>query len=607
MPFGGIDRPALGVSLLKSRLAEQGFKSDIAYFNIRFAEIVGLPFYGNLSNMAEFDQEDGIPNTAMAGEWLFSQYFYGNDEDRAQAYINAVLKKGISDRTLKNLLHVRSLIPGFLEECLNRVDWHAYAMVGFTTTFEQNLASLSLARLVKQHYPHLFIAFGGANCESVMGLQMAKEFPFIDAVCTGEGDETVPEMVKALSEGRSLKDVKGLAWRDGAGNLIDNGPPDVINDLDKLEPPNFDDYFDQLMESSAGRSMGVWLQMEASRGCWWGAKSHCTFCGLNGRTMAYRRKNPERLLKELRYLVQRYNLRNISFVDNILDYDGYTTFVPELAQSKESLRIFFEIKSNLRKDQVKLLADAGIVDVQPGIESLSTPVLRLMGKGVSALQNIAFMKWAKQYGVRAFWNILYGFPKETAEEYENQLIRLKAITHLEAPASVSRIRLDRFSPNHTKAAQFGFKNVTPLKPYKYLYPFDEESLSNLCYFFDYEYQDERDPNSYVSDTSRFWLEWMQVKNPGELKHFCAPDGTGKILDTRFNRKIDEVPLNRYQNAIYCLCDQPTSFTNIMSTLRKKFPEREFEKEKIKTFLNYMLENRLMVKEDNSYLSVAIQQ
>ena len=44
------------------------------------------------------------------------------------------------------------------------------------------------------------------------------------------------------------------------------------------------------------------LLFETSRGCWWGAKSHCTFCGLNGETMAFRSKSPRRALDELEQL-----------------------------------------------------------------------------------------------------------------------------------------------------------------------------------------------------------------------------------------------------------------------------------------------------------------
>ena len=108
------------------------------------------------------------------------------------------------------------------------------------------------------------------------------------------------------------------------------------------------------------------------------------------------------------------------------------------------LRICYEIKANLTKEQVRLLAQAGIRDVQPGIESLSTPLLRLMKKGCSRLQNIQLLKWCRELGVRPIWNILWGFPGEDPAEYSEMAAMMPALSHLQPPMSAAKLRLDRF-------------------------------------------------------------------------------------------------------------------------------------------------------------------
>ena len=75
------------------------------------------------------------------------------------------------------------------------------------------------------------------------------------------------------------------------------------------------------------------------------------------------------------------------------------------------------MKANLTREQVRLLADAGVRHIQPGIESLSDHVLALMKKGVTGLRNVQLLKWCKEYGIEVDWNILYGFPGETREDY----------------------------------------------------------------------------------------------------------------------------------------------------------------------------------------------
>lgn len=606
MPFGGIDRPALGVSMLKSNLEARGVACDIAYFNVQFAQVIGLDMYEMISNSGHYHEET-IPYTRLVGEWLFSQHVYGQDGLNAQKYVKEILSLRISDGLVERLVNLRAVIGQFLQDCFEQIDWEAYQFIGFTTTFEQNLASVALAQMVKAHYPHLFVTFGGGNCEGQMGVTLAEQYPFIDAVCTGEGDVALPELLDALGNGRSPADVIGFVWRDQERNLIDNGRPDVVQDLDSLPIPNFDDYFIQVDALDMREPINPIIVMEASRGCWWGAKSHCTFCGLNAITMTYRRKSSERVLEEISILVDRYQRKKIAFVDNILDYSALKSYVITLSEQDHDLDIFCETKSNLRKDQIALLSAAGIREVQPGIESFDTKTLKLMQKGVTGMQNVAFLKWAQQFGVGAYWNILYGFPGETAEGYAHQLEVMQRITHLNIPSTVGKIRLDRFSPNFTQSEAYGFSQVRPLAAYYHIYPFDEDTLSRLCYFFDYDYQDGRNPHGYTRQLALFWHRWKKVKIPGTLTHETFDDGTSEIRDTRFNRRLDTFTLDKYQTAVYKVCDKPHTITNLMGTLRQKFPERVFEEEKVIDFLQSMWVNYFMVREGDTYLSLALPQ
>src|SRR5260370_24175623 len=191
----------------------------------------------------------------------------------------------------------------------------------------------------------------------------------------------------------------------------------MLRDLDALAVPDFGDYFAGLEQSTGGSNVVPTLLFETSRGCWWGAKSHCTFCGLNGGAMAFRSKSARRALEELEYLVQRWRIENVEAVDNILDMKYFRDVLPALAEWKWPLQLFYEVKSNLSREQVHLLRDAGVRRIQPGIESLNDHILKLMKKGTTALRNIQLLKWCQEYGVTAEWSMLYGFPGETRPAY----------------------------------------------------------------------------------------------------------------------------------------------------------------------------------------------
>jgi coproporphyrinogen III oxidase-like Fe-S oxidoreductase len=93
----------------------------------------------------------------------------------------------------------------------------------------------------------------------------------------------------------------------------------------------------------------------------------------------------------------------------------------EEAAQRRDYKFFYEVKSNPRREQIRLLAAGGIRRIQPGIESLNTHILKLMRKGVTAIKNVRLIKWAFYYGIGIAWNLLLGFPGETQEDYERQL------------------------------------------------------------------------------------------------------------------------------------------------------------------------------------------
>jgi ribosomal peptide maturation radical SAM protein 1 len=169
--------------------------------------------------------------------------------------------------------------------------------------------------------------------------------------------------------------------------------------------------------------------LETSRGCWWGAVSHCTFCGLNGNSMAFRSKSAARVVAEIRELERRHAIVRFETVDNILDMAYFRSTLPLLAADGVERQLFYEVKANLKRHQIAQLREAGVTWLQPGIESLHSNVLRLMGKGVEGWQNVQLLKWCRQYGVRLSWSILWGFPGEEDAWYEQMAPWLEKLEH----------------------------------------------------------------------------------------------------------------------------------------------------------------------------------
>ena len=180
--------------------------------------------------------------------------------------------------------------------------------------------------------------------------------------------------------------------------------------------------------------------------------------------MAFRSKSPDRVVEEIAELRERYGVPTFSVVDDILDMRYFKSVLPMLTEARLGADFFWEVKANLTAEHVRQLRDAGVVFIQPGIESLNDHVLDLMRKGTTGFRNIELLKWCKEYGVKPLWNLLYGFPGETASDYAETVELIEAIWHLDPPTGYGPIRLDRFSPYHAEPEAFGMENIRPDGP-----------------------------------------------------------------------------------------------------------------------------------------------
>ncbi len=410
MPFMDDRRPSLQVGLLKAVARARGFPARTFHANLDFAAGLGVDLYRSLADR----------HRRQLGEWLFSVAAFGSAAPDPQArfldlYAGEIARAMDLDpgRLRERLLHIRQHdVPAYLDALLDGYPWAGFRVVGFTSTFQQNTASIALARRLKARYPDLLTVFGGANFDGTMGTELMRTADCIDMAVIGEGDEAFPQLLDTLAEDGDLRAVPGLARRVD-GEVVTGRPTRLTQRLDDLPVPDYEEYFQhaeelELLPRTARRT--VHLPLETARGCWWGMKHHCTFCGLNAETMQFRAKSAERVLAEMAYQTRRYHSFRFEAVDNILDMRYLRTLFPALVESDTSYDIFYEVKANLSRGQLKLLADAGVTHIQPGLESLSSSVLRLMRKGVTAAQNINLLRWAQYYGIEVSWNLLWGFP-----------------------------------------------------------------------------------------------------------------------------------------------------------------------------------------------------
>jgi ribosomal peptide maturation radical SAM protein 1 len=590
LPFADFQRPVIGASLLQAGLHKLGFKSHIEYFNLDFAEVIGPETYQLLASE--------LPPSCLAGEWFFADIVFGDKIPDAGDYLAKILSRYLATPAAQiAILEARKARSLFIDSCVARLVELQARVVGFPTSFHQTCACLAVAQRLKATANPPVVIFGGANCESEMGVQLIRSFSWIDYVATAEADLSFPRLIAGILNDAERTPVPGIVGRDE-----EMSDPERIKEMDELPIPDYSDFFDRVRRSSLGDSLHPVALIETSRGCWWGAKQHCTFCGLNGEAMSFRSKSVLRCFQEFASVSETYQTKRIDCVDNILDTRYIRSLFPLLSSGDLSLELFYEVKANLTYDQLELMRAGGVCGIQPGIENFSDQVLRLMKKGCTGFQNIQLLRWCRELGIEVVWNILAGFPGESPAEYNRQAELVPLLTHLMPPAGCTPIRLDRFSPFHMNPTDFGFERVRPAAAYYYVFPLERRELARLAYFFEFDYADGRDPNAYLNHLRKEISNWWSVQGDAEKPRLDArPHEDGLLIeDTRGIAMKHRDLISGVPAQLYLACD----IARNAATLARSFSE-EMSESAVRAILDGFVDAKTMIRIDDHYLSLAV--
>ena len=351
MPFSDIERPSLALGLLKAALSRDGLSADVIYANLLFAERVGI----HASSLPL-----RIWATSLIGEWVFAGAAFPDFSPPDDRYLEECLvpfarlytdgDPSLLARALKcELRRLREAASAFVDQVARDLLAKKPKIIACTSTFSQQLSSLALLHRVRELEPEVVTLIGGANVEGSMGATVLRTFPWIDAICSGEGDETIVSLCRLLTK-KGRAGLKGPLPEGIITQFVVNHPTETVRatvtDLDALPIPDYDDYFESLTKFSESDRLLFHhvLPMETSRGCWWADEHACTFCGLNRGRQNYRTKKPERTLSEMDVLASRYGLRQFVMSDNVMPPNYLVSLFPEFERLQALYRIFYEIR-----------------------------------------------------------------------------------------------------------------------------------------------------------------------------------------------------------------------------------------------------------------------
>ncbi|MDD5033105.1 MAG: radical SAM protein [Candidatus Pacebacteria bacterium] len=239
----------------------------------------------------------------------------------------------------------------------------------------------------------------------------------VDIVVMGEGENTLIELLEALNKKSSLKNVKGLGYKDESGNVFVNEKRELIQDLDKLPmPARHLVPIEKYRPSPHHYKELPMTTMIVSRGCPFG----CLFCASrNVWGKNYRNRSVEKVVEEIKFLIKKYGIKNINFWDDLwgLKDEWTRNFCNKIISEKIKISWSCERRvDTVNFETLKLMKKAGCYSIFYGVESLDQECLNNINKGITVKQAEEAMRLTREAGIEVRANFIIGLPGDTPEK-----------------------------------------------------------------------------------------------------------------------------------------------------------------------------------------------
>jgi len=311
--------------------------------------------------------------------------------------------------------HIVDLYCQKPDELLEITNNSEQPIVGVTAQAHSVLKALDIIRQVKEGNKNSVIVVGG-NYFTNTHIDVLNRFTDVDVVVRGEGEITFFELVNAIRNNASLETIDGITYRNN-GSIVENKSRQPERDIEKFalkydKLPVINCFSEGILmrnyEKENYRSFPVFL----GRGC----SRRCVFCEYNQFT--YRVRKIPFILKEIDYLKQNFNAKYFTFADP--SFCERVSFAKEFCEALivkyPDIKWSCEARVDTPSEVLELMAKAGCISVDFGLESGSEKVLRAINKNIDLKKTFEFVKACHSLNIRSHMFLLVSLPEETKED-----------------------------------------------------------------------------------------------------------------------------------------------------------------------------------------------
>lgn len=276
--------------------------------------------------------------------------------------------------------------------------------------------TLATAKKVK---PHVLTVAGGQHFTAT-AQESLREYPEIDVIVRGEGEETLLELVKSASEGNPFSRVKGISYRSN-GEIVKTPTRPLIENLDDLPFPGYHFVKDFIHKYHFTMMAGpdiIYSIIEGSRGC----QHRCTFCTQwrhwGGR---YRCKSGKRIADEMEFCYRKFNSRFIWLTDDNFTLEKHASdLCDEILKRGLGDEIMWFVQARCddvvkHRDLVPKMRRAGNRWILLGAESHGKSILQSLNKKIDPEETREAVRILKENDIFAQAMFILGHRGDSAE------------------------------------------------------------------------------------------------------------------------------------------------------------------------------------------------
>jgi radical SAM superfamily enzyme YgiQ (UPF0313 family) len=288
-----------------------------------------------------------------------------------------------------------------------------FDVYGFSSICSSYPLTLRLAEQVKNHVPSAVVLLGGPQA-SVVDVPTMKAFPHIDYVIRGEADETLPQVLMALSQRDDFdfSAIPGITFRRD-NKIVRNPNRPVVRNLDVLPLPAFD--LDPNIRNLSG------IHLELGRGC----PFACTFCSTNDFFRRnFRLKSPAKVIEHMRTIKAKYGVNFISLVHDMFTVDRkrVLAFCDALLKSGEKFSWGCSARTDCVDEAlIQTMAQAGCRGMFYGIETGSVRMQKIINKRLDLVEAEWHIAVNDKHCINTAVALIVGFPEEERDDLRDTI------------------------------------------------------------------------------------------------------------------------------------------------------------------------------------------